>query len=124
MPTARRTSLTAVDGLRMVPLATTRSAFEAQVLGARLGSEGILWQVRGGSADSMYPVGAVDVLVAAEDLEKAHEVLLVGEADEWFDDGDERGQDDAATRDGTEWWLAVAVLVAVVAFVALRIFSL
>ena len=70
----------------MVPLATTRSAFEAQVLAARLGAEGILWQLRGGTADSVYPVGSVDVLVAEDDLDEARELLEDGTG-ELVDDG-------------------------------------
>lgn len=112
-----------VDGLRMVPLATTRSAFEAQVLGARLGSEGILWQARGGSSDAMYPVGAVEVLVAADDFEKAHEVLEV-QGDDWFDAADASEPDATPSRDHVAVWTAVVVLVLIVAFIGLRIFSL
>jgi len=104
--------------MRMVPLATTRSAFEAQVLAARLGSEGILWQVRGGGADAMYPIGSVDVLVAADDLERACEVL--GALDE---EGVEPS-DEGVGSDRTEWWMAVVVVGLLLAFVALRIFSL
>jgi hypothetical protein len=107
----------------MVPLATTRSAFEAQVLGARLGSEGILWQLRGGSADAMYPVGAVDVLVAADDLERAHEILQVGD-DDWLDAEDANEHDAAPSRDHIELWMAAVVLALIVLFVGLRIFSL
>jgi hypothetical protein len=109
----------AVDGMRMVPLASTRSAFEAQVLAARLGSEGIVWQLRGGSADSMYPLGDVDVLVAADDLEKAYEVLGTDSQEAWAVDPDgDRG------RDRTQWWMAAIVAAIVFGFIALRILSL
>ena len=104
----------------MVPLATTRSAFEARVLAARLGAEGILWQLRGGTADSMYPVGSVDVLVAEDDLEKARELL-----DTDMGDAFEDGEADAEVDDrATQWWMAVVVVVLLGLFVALRIFSL
>jgi hypothetical protein len=106
-----------MDGMRMVPLVTTRSGFEARVLAARLGAEGIVWQLRGGSVDSVYPVGDVDVLVAADDLERARELLS----------GDEEpvGGDEAAlTSRMPEWWLAVAVLALVGLFIVLRMFSL
>jgi hypothetical protein len=103
----------------MVPLATTRSAFEAQILAARLGSEGILWQLRGGTADSMYPVGTVDVLVAQDDLEKARELLEEGTGELGADD-----DADALATDHTEWWMAVVVLGLLALFIGLRIFSL
>src|SRR5215831_16158140 len=45
----------AVDRLHMVPLACELSPFEARVLAARLGAEGVVWELRGGS--SVYPVG-------------------------------------------------------------------
>jgi hypothetical protein len=107
--------------MRMVPLATTRSAFEAQVLAARLGAEGIVWQLRGGSADSMYPLGEVDVLVAADDLEKAYEVLQVADEAEW---AEREGDDVALGRDLTQWWMAAIVGAFVFGFIALRILSL
>jgi len=104
-----------LDGLHMVPLASTRSPFEAQVLAARLGADGIVWQLRGGSADSMYPVGAIDILVAEEDLDRARELLS---ADETYDVGDSVGSDH------TEWWMAAIVVLLLVLFIALRVFSL
>ena len=57
-----------------VPLASASSPFEAKLLAARLGSEGILWQLRG-EVDGMYPLGGVEVLVEAGDLGRAREVL-------------------------------------------------
>jgi MYXO-CTERM domain-containing protein len=106
-----------MDGMRMVPLVTTRSSFEARVLAARLGAEGIVWQLRGGSVDSVYPVGDVDVLVAADDLDRARELLSADEPPA------ASSEDDASSRT-TEWWLAVAVLAAVALFIVLRMFSL
>ena len=46
----------------MVRLATVQSGFEAKVLAARLGAEGIVWELRGG-VDGPYPMGPVTVLV-------------------------------------------------------------
>ena len=66
----------------MVPLASGNQ-FEAQVLAARLGAEGFVWQMRG--ACSVYPFGTVDVLVDADDLERARELLLVDEIEAVFD---------------------------------------
>jgi hypothetical protein len=44
------------------------------VVAARLGSEGVLWEMRGGH-DGPYPMGPVHLYVDAEDLSKAREVL-------------------------------------------------
>ncbi|MFN0088763.1 MAG: hypothetical protein ACKVWR_00615 [Acidimicrobiales bacterium] len=63
----------------MVHLASV-SCFEAKVLAARLGAEGIVWQLRG-NVDSVYPLGGVDVLVAAGDADRAQEMLLVDEVE-------------------------------------------
>ena len=48
--------------LRMVRLVTVDVGFEANLLPARLGSDGHVWQLRGG-VDGPYPMGPVDVLV-------------------------------------------------------------
>jgi hypothetical protein len=106
-----------VDGLDMVPIATTRSGFEARVLAARLGSEGIVWQLRGGNPDGVYPLGAVEVLVIADDLDRAREMLAVDALD------DQTG-DEGETRDHTEWWMAVVVVALLATFILLRMFSL
>jgi hypothetical protein len=58
----------------MVPLTTTASSFEARVLAAHLGAEGIVWELRG-NVDGPYPVGPVMVLVAEDDLAVAREVV-------------------------------------------------
>jgi hypothetical protein len=63
-----------MGSLRMVPVARVRSAFEAKVLAARLGSEGILFELRG-NVDGIYPVGDVTVLVPEDEAEAALEVL-------------------------------------------------
>ncbi len=104
----------------MVPLASTASPFEAKVLAARLGAEGIVWQLRG-HVDSMYPLGGdVEVLVAEPDLDRAREVLLLDEVEAAFVDA---GADPAGDRRAD--WLFGAVLVAMVAlFLAARLISL
>ena len=58
----------------MVPLTTTTSPVVARVLAAHLGAEGIVWQLRG-NVDGPYPVGPIEVLVTAEDVERAREVV-------------------------------------------------
>jgi hypothetical protein len=59
-------------------LLTTLDQFEARVLAARLGAEGVLWEMRGGH-DGPYPMGPVHVYVDAEDLGKAQELLAATE---------------------------------------------
>jgi hypothetical protein len=103
----------------MVPLATTRSGFEAKVLVARLGADGILAQLQGGNVDSLYPVGAFDIFVDEDDLDRARELLITD-----ADDAPLVDRDDVQGRDHTEWWMAVTVLVLLGLFIALRVFSL
>ncbi|MBW3643950.1 MAG: hypothetical protein KY441_00410 [Actinobacteria bacterium] len=101
--------------LRMVPLAKVPSGFHARVLAARLGSEGVVTQLRGGGVDGPYPMGAVEVLVDEPDLALARELLLVDEVESAFDD-DAGGVD----ADGpgrvvqVSLWLAVLVVLALV----------
>ncbi len=61
-------------GPRMVLLTTVGSSFEARVLAARLGAEGVLWELRG--ADGPYPIGPVHVYVAEDDADVARAVVL------------------------------------------------
>jgi hypothetical protein len=65
------------DPLRMVRLATVPDPFSARVLAARLGAEGLLWELRGG--DGPYPIGPVHVFVPERDLRAAQEVLAAAE---------------------------------------------
>jgi hypothetical protein len=58
----------------MVLLTTVGSVFEARLLAARLGSEGVIWELRG--ADALYPVGPIHVLVAESDADTARAVAL------------------------------------------------
>src|SRR5688500_2008537 len=58
----------------MVRLTTCADGFEARLVAARLGSEGVVWSLRGGH-DGPLTFGTVDVLVDADDLEIAQEVL-------------------------------------------------
>jgi hypothetical protein len=61
------------DPLRMVRLTTLLDPFSARVLAARLGAEGLIWELRGG--DGPYPVGPVHVFVPQRDLAEARDVL-------------------------------------------------
>jgi hypothetical protein len=70
----------------MVPLTVTSSEFEAQVLCARLGADGILTEMRGGGRGP-YPLpGPVTVLVEADQAEGARQLLLVDQVEAVFDE--------------------------------------
>ncbi|MDA8267217.1 MAG: hypothetical protein M0Z63_13950 [Actinomycetota bacterium] len=70
----------------LVPLTTVGSRFEAQVLVARLGADGIVAALQGG--DTVYPLpGPVDVLVEAERAPDARQLLLADEVEAVFADG-------------------------------------
>jgi hypothetical protein len=69
-----------VAGFSMVPLTVTSSAFEAQVLCARLGADGIVTEMRGA-----YPLaGPVTVLVEAANAELARELMLADQVEAIF----------------------------------------
>ncbi len=51
----------------MVSLTTVANPVAARILAAHLGAEGIVWELRG-NVDGPYPLGPVEVLVAADDL--------------------------------------------------------
>jgi hypothetical protein len=94
----------------MVHLVSVHDAFHARVIAARLGSDGILTELRG-AVDGPYPVrGEVRVYVVAEDLPVARELLLADEVEAVFDahgDGDER-----ASR-ALPAWVAVAAIIVI-----------
>jgi hypothetical protein len=77
----RRARATGTDTVKpvaigpMVLLTSTTSPFAARVLAAQLGAEGIVWELRG-NVDGPYPVGPVEILVSADELEEAR--LIVG----------------------------------------------
>ena len=103
----------------MALLTTVPGAFAARVLAARLGSEGFLWELRG-NVDGPYPIGAVQVLVAAADLREAQELLLADEIDaidttgpdEEDDRADEAG-DGPLARAPVALWLVLLAIVSV-----------
>jgi len=98
---------------RMVSVATAKSAFEAKVLTARLGADGVLWEVRG-SIDGMYPVGTIEILVDADDLDRALDILSTGELDE---------EDDIlwGSSSRREWLVVVGVGLLTTLFLVVRI---
>ena len=83
----------------MVRLATVGTSFHARVIAARLGSEGILTELRG-NVEGLYPVGDVHVYVGEEDLAESRELLLVDDVESAFDD-----DGTAERRSAREPWL-------------------
>lgn len=69
----------------MVHLVSVGTAFHARVIAARLGSDGILTELRG-AVDGPYPgMGEVRVYVGADDAAVARELLLADEVESAFD---------------------------------------
>jgi hypothetical protein len=101
----------------MVKVATASGPFEAKLLAARLGADGIVWELRGG-ADGIYPMGPIDVLVAADDADVAR-VLLAPSDDGEPDDGPLPHR-----RPRLRPLLIVAVVVLSLIFVVARTFAL
>jgi len=65
----------------LVPLMVVTSAFQARVVAARLGADGIPVQLTG-SVDGPYPIGTTTLWVLAADELEARGLLLIDEA-EW-----------------------------------------
>ena len=107
----------------MVRLTTVGDPIEARIIAARLGSEGVLWELRGG-IDGPYPMGPFHVYVAEPDLATAHEVLTpADDHDEDLDpDLDPDGAGDAHDgRAPLALWLIVLAIVAMAAFGIARV---
>ncbi len=99
----------------MVPLARVSSGFHARVLAARLGSEGVVTQLRGGGVDGAYPMGAVEVLVDEPDLALARELLLVDEVESAFDDASDSIDGEVPRRVvPVSLWFALLLVLALV----------
>jgi hypothetical protein len=71
------------QGLRMVHLRTVPDAWQAKVIAARLGSEGILTHLQG-SVAGPYPFGTVSVLVEEAQADLAAALLLADEVESAF----------------------------------------
>jgi len=102
---------------RMVRLATVSSSFHARVIAARLGSEGIVTDLRG-NIDGLYPVGDVHVYVGQDDLGDAQELLMVDEVESAFD----TPEDAAGGRSSRELWIVLGAILAIAAVVFARTF--
>jgi hypothetical protein len=103
----------------MVPLTTAASPFEARVLVARLGADGFLWELRG-NVDGPYPLGPVSVLVPADQVVEARELLLADEVAEVFE---APAYDGAGARPARDAWIAAALVVLIVCVVLVRVFA-
>ena len=111
----------------MVPLTTAANPLAARILAAHLGAEGIVWQLRG-NVDGPYPVGPVEVLVPADDLEVARAVVASADADAVTVTDDELGLDaaDGVDIDATtdRHGRPVRTLILVVGLVLVVLFAL
>ncbi len=81
----------------MVRLMTADDAFEAKVVVAQLGGEGIVWELRGG-VDGPYPFGPVHVFVTEGDLAEARAVLAAAAPLDEEEDDPEDGEVDRHDR--------------------------
>ena len=69
----------------MVHLVSVGTSFHARVIAARLGSDGILTELRG-AVDGPYPgMGEVGVYVGADEVAVARELLLADEVESAFE---------------------------------------
>lgn len=102
---------------RMVRLTTVGSSFHARVIAARLGSEGIVTDLRG-NVDGFYPVGNVHVYVDTGDLDDAKEILMVDDVESAFDEPEE-GWDFRAPK---ALWLVLGAILAMAAVIFSRTF--
>jgi Putative prokaryotic signal transducing protein len=103
----------------MRSVATATNAFEARVIAARLGSAGIVWELRG-SVDGPLALGSVEVLVAEDDHEVARELLLADAVESAFDEAGADHPSELRLGRGDLWWVALTV-VAVAVFAVVRI---
>jgi hypothetical protein len=102
----------------MVRLMTAANAMQARIIAARLGSEGIVWELRG-SVDGPLALGPVEVLVDADGFESAKELMLAADVESSFD---VEGQEAHVTTGRDVLWAALA-LVALALFAIARMAS-
>ncbi len=97
----------------MVHLLTVSSGFQARVLAARLGSEGIVTQLRG-AVGGPYPVGDVLVYVDEDDVGLARQLLLADEVESVFEVPEAAPMAEVAgLRPTLQLWLAAGAVVLV-----------
>ena len=101
----------------MVRLATVGTSFHARVIAARLGSEGIVTDLRG-NIDGVYPVGDVHVYVDQEDLAEAQEILLLDDVESAFDDPEDVAEAGAPPA----LWLVLGAILGIAAVLFSRTF--
>jgi len=109
----------------MVHLVSVHHAFHARVLVARLGSDGIVTELRG-LVEGPYPVsGEIQVFVEPDDLPVARELLLADEVESCFEEADEAAASPIGGRPpGGAWasarrWVALVGLALVIVIVGL-----
>ncbi len=75
--------------MEMVVVATVGSRFEAELLAAKLGAHGLLWEIRSRQLlpPIAYPFGALDVMVPADERADAEAVLAPDELPVMDDEG-------------------------------------
>jgi hypothetical protein len=91
--------------------------FHARVIAARLGTEGIVTDLRG-NIDGLYPVGDVHVFVDQEDLEEAREILLVDDIESAFDEPEDMADLGAPPA----LWLVLGAILGIAAVLFSRTF--
>jgi len=77
----------------LTPLMVVTSAFQARVVAARLGADGIPVQLTG-SVDGPYPMGTTTLWVLAADEVEARSLLLIDEAEWCLRDAEDADQDE------------------------------
>ncbi len=110
----------------MVVVATVGTRFEADLLAAKLGAHGVLWEIRSRELVPVtHPIGFLDVMVPVDERWAAEEVLAPDELPVIQDDGTTRPPPSARAGVLTpamrslRLLLAVALLVPVGTFLAL-----
>jgi len=64
----------------MVVVATVSTRFEAEMLAAKLGAHGVLWEIRSRElVPTTHPIGFLDVMVPVDEREVAQDVLAPDE---------------------------------------------
>ena len=112
----------AMDRVEMVPVALAASGFEAKVLAARLGADGVVWELRG-DVDSLYPVGGIEVLVRSEELDHARD-LLAADPLPLSDEDEPVGEAGAEIQHSHRATATVAVTLLVLVFVVVRMLAM